>query len=111
MVGSRRFLKDFKFLATCSNARKRRAYLGRCKNLNSLIGNIQGACGKLSHISKTLSNSRGKNIFKKHKDLSKVHKNRNLARQLTLSGDNFLKDVIKFVSKNPEILTIPLSLL
>lgn len=105
------FLKDYKFLATCSNGRKRKAYLSHCANLDSLIGNIQNTCGKLARITKSLSNSQGKKILKNHKALGKVHKNRNLARRQTLTGANVLKDVFKLIAKNPEILTIPLSFL
>ena len=108
---NKRFLKDFKFLSTCSNARKRKIYLSKCKNFDGLIGNIQHMCGKLSLGAKTFANPRAKKILKKHKALKKIHRNKNLARQHTLTGDNFLKDAFKFIVKNPEVLEIPLELL
>ena len=103
---SGRFLKDYKFLGTCRNIRKRKMYLSKCKNFNGLIDNVQRVCGKLSHNAKLYAKPKGKKILKKYKALEKIHKNKNLARQLILRGDNVLTDAFKFLAHNPEVLEV-----
>ena len=99
------FLKDYRFLASCNSIGKRKQHLQRCKNLPGLIHNIQGACGKLAKSAKFFKS------HAKHNQLRRVHKSRNLARRLTLTGDNWLKSVFKFIAKHPEVVTVPVSLI
>ena len=98
--------KHFDFLAKCNSSKKRLGYLKDCKNLPGLVKNVQGSCGLISKIGKSFSSTSGKKLLKNSRTLAKISKNTNLARKQTLTGGGAVRDVLRFVSRNPEILKV-----